>query len=101
MSFFVSVTFDLNYAEPSDYTTVKNKLEQIDLTKFISGKRKEVQLPSNTFASEFDDDDFNKSTELRNYIEDELRKIFKTYQLAGKFFIFVGKKWAWKVGNVT
>lgn len=31
MSFFVSITFDLNYAEPSDYTTVKNKLEHLAL----------------------------------------------------------------------
>jgi hypothetical protein len=101
MSFFVSVTFDLNSAKPSDYTMVKNKLEQIDLTKFISGKRKEVQLPNNTFASEFEGDDFDRSVELRNYIENKLRQIFKSQGLAGKFFIFVGKKWAWKVGNVT
>lgn len=101
MSFFVSVAFDLNYAEPSDYTIVKNKLENIDLTKYISGKRKEVQLPANTYAAEFDGDEYDRSTELREYIEDELRQIFKSQGLAGKFFIFVGKKWAWKVGNVT
>ena len=101
MSFFVTIAFDLNYAEPSDYTSVKNELNRIDLSKFITGKRKEVQLPANTFAAEFDDDEFGKSTALRKYLEKEIRRIFEDNELSGKFFIFVGKKWAWKVGNVS
>jgi hypothetical protein len=100
MSIFVTVTFDLNYADPSDYALVKKELEKIDLSKFIIGRRKEVQLPANTFASEFNNNDFGRSTELRKYIEKEVRRIFKDNNLSGKFFIFVGKKWAWKVGNV-
>lgn len=101
MSFFVTITFDLNYADPSDYTKIQNELDRIDLSKYLTGKRKEVQLPSNTYAAEFDDDDFDKSTELRDYLISKIRRIFKDNSLAGKYFINVGKNWAWKVGNVS
>ena len=101
MSFFVTITFDLNYAEPSDYTKIQNELDDIDLSKYLTGKRKEVQLPANTYAAEFDNNDFDKSTELRDYLISEIRRIFKNNSLAGKYFINVGEKWAWKVGNVS
>ena len=101
MSFFVTITFDLSYAEPSDYPKVQNELDDIDLSKYLTGKRKEVQLPANTYAVEFDEGDFDKSTELRDYLIIEIRRIFKDNGLSGKYFINVGKKWAWKVGNVS
>ena len=101
MSFFVTITFDLNYAEPSDYTKIQNELDDIDLSKYLTGKRKEVQLPANTYAAEFDNNDFDKSTELRDYLISEIRRIFKNNSLAGKYFINAGEKWAWKVGNVS
>jgi len=101
MSFFVTITFDLNCAEPSDYPKVQNELDDIDLSKYLTGKRKEVQLPANTYAAEFDDDDFDKLAELRDYLVSEIKRIFKSYSLAGKYFVNVGKQWAWKVGNVS
>ncbi len=101
MSFFVTITFDLNYAEPADYKLIQDELDDIDLSKYLLGKKKEVQLPANTYAAKFDNDDFDKSTELRDYLVDEVRRIFKDNGFAGKYFINVGKKWAWKVGNVS
>jgi hypothetical protein len=101
MSFFAMITFDLSYAEPHAYKRVQDDLDNIDLSKYLEGKKKEVQLPSNTYAAEFDDDDFDKSTELRDYLVCEVRRIFKDNRLSGKYFITIGKQWAWKVGNVN
>ena len=101
MSFFVMITFDLSYAKFHDYKHVQDKLDNIDLSKYLKGKKKEVQLPSNTYAAEFDDTDFDKSPELRDYLSCEVRRIFKDNKLSGKYFINVGKQWAWKVGSVN
>ncbi|MBW1966823.1 MAG: hypothetical protein JRI48_05445 [Deltaproteobacteria bacterium] len=101
MAFFVTITFDLKAAKSADYINIQNDLDAIDLSKYLTGKRKEVQLPANTYAAKFDDDDFDKPTELRNYLIDEVIRIFKDNNLSGKYFINVGAKWAWKVGNVT
>lgn len=100
MSFFVTITFDLNYAEPSAYSTVKNEFDNIDFSKYLTGKKKKVKLPANTYVAEFDENDFSKSKELRNYVVGEVEKIFTKYHLSGKYFINVGRKWAWKIGNV-
>ncbi len=101
MSFFVTVTFDLNNAATSAYPDVQKELDDIDFSKYLTGKRKKVKLPANTYAAKFDDDFFNKSTELRDYLIREVRRIFKDNNLSGKYFINVGQDWAWKVGNIS
>ena len=101
MSLFVVITFDLMNAQPSDYSVVQNELDQLDLAKYLTGKRRGVQLPANTYAAEFDEDDYDNSSELRDYLTKSIVSIFTEHKLSGKYFINVGKKWAWKVGNVN
>ncbi len=101
MSFFVTVTFDLNYAEPAVYLKINDDLRGLDFSKYLSGWRKmNTQLPSNTFVAEFDTKDYARSSEVRDWLKVEIKKIFKKHFVSGNFFIAVGKKWAWSVGQV-
>ena len=98
MSYFVTVTFDLTEADPSVYPKVHSELENIDFSKFITGrKRIDKPLPSNTFIAEFDNDDFDRSSEVCAYVGDEINRIFKKYGVTGKYFVVSGRKWAWKM----
>lgn len=104
MSYFVTVTFDLNYASMSPeglnvYSKIKNDLDNLDYSKVVNGKKKiDLKLPSNTFVAEFVDDGEHQS-EISDFVKDELIKIFKSYSVKGKYFISVGKNWSWKIGT--
>lgn len=100
MGYFVTVTFDLNQADPSVYPKVNSELENIDFSKIITGRKKiDKPLPNNTFIAEFDNDDFDRSSEVCAYVSDELNRIFKKYNVVGRYFVASGRKWAWKMGN--
>jgi len=100
MSYFVTVTFDLTQPDPSVYCKVHSELENIDFSKFISArKRIPKALPNNTFVAEFDDDNFDRSSEVCAYVSDEINRIFKKHAVVGKYFVASGRKWAWKMGN--
>jgi hypothetical protein len=104
MSYFVTVTFDLNYANMSPhgnnvYSKITDALEQIDYSTVVSGKKKRtLQLPSNIYVAEFDDD-FEHQTEVVEFVKLELKKIFTLYSVSGKYFVSAGKNWAWKAGS--
>ncbi len=100
MSYLVVVTFDLNDADPSDYPKVYSELESIDFSKYIVGKKKSPkQLPNNTFIAEFDDDVFDRSSEICSFVGEEMNRIFGRHNVSGKYFVTSGRKWAWKLGN--
>jgi hypothetical protein len=100
MSFIVMITFDLNGADNTDYRFVKTALDKIDLSQFLMGRTKEVRLPHNTYVAKFSNEAFSESVALRDYLRPEIRRIFRARNLRGKYFIGVGKDWAWKVGHV-
>ena len=100
MSYFVTVTFDLTDPDPSDYRKVHSELENIDFSKLIAARKKIAKpLPSNIFVAEFDDDNFDRSSEVCTYVSDEINRIFKKCAVVGKYFVASGRKWAWKMGN--
>ena len=97
MPYFVTVTFDLRYADTSIYPKIQRELESLDFSKIITGNKNiEKGLPANTFAARFDNSEFDLPSELRDYVSDELKNIFKRFSLKGKFFVCAGKNWAWK-----
>lgn len=104
MSYFVTVTFDLNNAASSPcgnnvYSKITDALEGLDFSKVVTGKKKKtLPLPSNTYVAEFEDDVEHKS-EVVEFVRVELEKIFLHYSVTGKYFISTGKNWAWKVGS--
>ncbi len=101
MSYFVTVTFDLNYADANVYPKIHDELELLDFSKFVSGRRKfNVPLPRNTFVAEFYTDEFERSSEVRDWLKHEINTLFSEYNVSGKYFIAVGKNWAWSVGEV-
>lgn len=100
MSFFVSITFDLNNADTAIYSKIHQDFEQLDFSKFISGRKKtDQQLPSNTFVADFDSSEFSKSAELTDWVKSEIKDVFKKHSVKGNFFITAGQKWAWKSGK--
>jgi len=102
MSFFVTVTFDLNQADTSAYPKIHRELRRIDFSKLISGKKKNnIPLPRNTFVAEFDNDGFIRSSEACEFIKNELKRIFDKHRVIGKYFVVSGKNWAWKIGKVN
>jgi hypothetical protein len=105
MSYFVTVTFDLNSASVSPhgnnvYAKITNALDNLDYSKVVTGKRsqKTLQLPSNTYVAEFDDD-VDHQSEVVEFVKLELKNIFSRYAVSGKYFISAGKNWAWKIGS--
>lgn len=105
MSYFVTVTFDLNYANMSPYgnnvyAKIADALDSLDYSKVVTGKKKRtMQLPSNTYVAEFDSDGIEHQSEIIQFVKDELQKIFNSYSVSGKYFISTGKGWAWKIGS--
>lgn len=100
MSYLVIATFDLKSPDPSDYPRVHSELDKIDFSKFIQGrKRIDKPLPSNTFIAEFDNDDFDRSSEVCAYVGGEIDRIFKKHKVSGKYFVAAGRKWGWKMSN--
>ena len=104
MSYFVTITFDLNNVATSTYgnnvySKITDALEEVDFAKVVTGKKKKtLQLPANTYVAEFEDDVEHKS-EVAEFVKVELKKIFLRYSVTGKYFISTGKNWAWKVGS--
>jgi len=100
MGYFVTVTFDLNQGDSSIYRKVNSELEDIDFSKIITARKTiDKPLPNNTFIAEFDDDNFDRSSEVCAYVSDEINRIFKKYGVVGKYFVASGRKWAWKMGK--
>jgi hypothetical protein len=101
MSLFVVVTFDLKDADASDYAFVKKKLEEFGLVNYVTTKEgKQVNLPANVYTAKFDDKDFEKSVKLRDSVDSHLREIFEERELKGKYFVFAGRNWAWRIKKV-
>ncbi|WP_124983172.1 hypothetical protein [Ralstonia solanacearum] len=107
MSYLAIVTFDLTHPEMSPhgvnvYRKITSQLEGLDFYKAKHGRKASpFELPSNTYAVSFDDDEFDESKELAEQISRNLRLIFENLQVRGKFFVSVGKNWAWKGGGVN
>jgi hypothetical protein len=106
MSYFVTITFDLEYAAITPhgtnvYSKIAKHLDELDYTKYVKGKRKRrrLKLPANTYIAEFDSDVDDKSG-IVNFVRDELKHAFKIHGVSGKYFISVGENWKWKVGSV-
>jgi hypothetical protein len=101
MSFLVTVTFDLRNAHPSKYRKVHGDLAKIDLSKFVSGKKHiDKKLPANTFVAEFAEEfEDDSSKETVAYIKKNILKIFEKRKVKGRYFVAVGRKWAWHVGR--
>ena len=104
MSYFVTVTFDLTYASMSPhgnnvYKKITEALDNLDYSRMVTGKKKKtVELPSNTYVAEFDDD-FEHQSEVIDFVKEELKKILNTHAVSGRYFISAGKIWAWKIGS--
>ncbi|MBB1127251.1 hypothetical protein [Thiospirillum jenense] len=104
MSYFVTITFDLENPSQSPhgtnvYSKITKDFDNIDFSRIVTGKRKiDRQLPSNTYVAEFDDD-VDHQSEIAEFVKGELKKIFTKYSVKGKYFISVGKNWSWKFGT--
>lgn len=113
MSFFVTLTFDLNDAKPAIYPKIHADLEGIDLAKalyvrskkrvrllgeFIRPKKK-VRLPANTFVAKITRDDLKKSKEITDYVSSEVSKIFRRHNVSGRYFVVTGDEWHWRAGR--
>jgi len=96
MSYFVTITFDLSHASMSPhgnnvYAKITDALDNLDYSKVVTGKKKRTtELPSNTYVAEFYGD-FERQSEVVEFVKEELQKIFKRYSVSGKYFISAGK----------
>ncbi len=104
MTFFVVVTFDLQYASTSKhglavYRKLHDAFEQIDFSRHIAGRKKvRRRLPANTLVAEFEVDENTKA--LVAYVTRQMRAIFKTYSISSHYFVSAGRHWAWATGRV-
>lgn len=97
MSYLVTVSFDIENASAEQYNQVEEKLSEIGFSNEIIGNsNKEVKLPNNTFAGEFDGANASK---VRDDLSDMIRGIFSSLELKAKIFVHVGGNWAWGSRN--
>ena len=114
MSFMVTLTFDLHGADTKHYPQVEKELLAIDLRKDIKhGTRakikfcgrilvlkKSTRLPSNTYVAKFDENDLEHARDVAQRIGKELARILKSFGVPGRYFVVIGKSWAWQAGNI-
>ena len=103
MSYFVTVTFDIQDARVSPggtdvYRRITNALDDINFAKYCKGEKNVVaKLPSNTYVAKFPgDQDAASSKQLVGYVSRQLDRIFRTHGVHGKYFVVVGDRWAWR-----
>ncbi|WP_024333455.1 hypothetical protein [Desulfotignum balticum] len=103
MSLYAVVTFDLEGSDWKSYDCVKEALSAIGIKKTIQrkGSTQEVDLPRNMFVGRFEEEQFEKSGMLRDHLRKEIERVFEACSVSGPYFVFVGKKWAWRKGTVT
>ena len=95
MSYFVVVTFDIENETSPTYSKVENELFEYGLYDQVIGQSgKDIDLPSNTYAGEFDGGSVSK---IREDVANTVQEIFRANQIKGKIFVTVGKNWAWGV----
>ena len=101
MAYLMTITYDLDNSDTSVYPKIYKDLEELDFSKVIKGQKKiETKLPSNTFVAKFDVDEFEDKKDAREWLKEEIKEIFNSHGVSGKFFIAVSKGWAWSVGTV-
>jgi hypothetical protein len=83
------------------YRKITDALDEIDYSKIIASRKKKrsTDLPANTYVAEFEEDGTSRAKEIVKLVEDELREIFRRFEVHGNFFVSVGKRWAWRVGQ--
>ena len=95
MSYFVTVTFDLNNEDSTTYTKVDNALESIGLSKRVKGSTgKYHDLPANTYVGEFEGESTGK---VRDDVCAQVQETLKNEGVKATAFITVGSGWAWGI----
>lgn len=106
MSYLAIITFDLKYPSMSPsgtnvYRKITDELENLDFYKSRHGRKAApFELPSNTYLAEFEEADYDDSKELADQISQDLKAIMIRLSVKGKFFLSVGKSWAWRGGSI-
>ena len=106
MSYFVTISFDIEDAASSAYGTnvykrITDDLEELLYSRFVKSRRRnrETQLPSNTYVCEFEDSPEGEASDIKDIVAEELKSVFERYNVHGKCFIAVGNDWSWGVRN--
>lgn len=95
MSYLVSISFDIKNATSKNYDDFYSKLDQIGLSKhLVADNGSKIQIPTTTtLAGIFEG---NSIEEIRDYIADEIKKVYHQLNLNGEIFVFVGSNWGWQ-----
>jgi hypothetical protein len=97
VSYQVVVTFDLENADTSAYKNLQDALSgKLKLEKYISISKEDgggkLDLPDNTLAALWEKDKTEKDTRL--HFEKEIKSIFDTRKLRGRFLVVVAQNWS-------
>lgn len=93
MSYFVTVSFDLQNASREDYERVYRAFSVLGLQKeMTSSDGIKVQLPTTTCAGEFTD---TAAASVRDYFAAKTKEAIEQNGLNGEVFVAVGGDWAW------
>lgn len=96
MSFFVTLTFDLTNASSDDYEFIEDELDSLGLYNELEGKKRSIKLPNNTYGGEFNGEN---TLEVKSYIAENVKIIFKKLTVKSTYFITVGSGWSWLKGS--
>jgi hypothetical protein len=95
MSFFATVTFDLEDAVTPNYDTANKILSELGFSKSVKGRTdKLLDLPANTYVGEFNGEGSGK---IRDDLSNRIRDAFKDHDLKASIFVVVGDGWAWGI----
>lgn len=94
MPYLVLVSFDLKGSSPNDYSKVNTALSEISLERFLetNSKHRIEDLPNNTYAALYDVMDYENRDKLKDFLNENIKSIFKKLSLEGKYFIHISEK---------
>lgn len=95
MSYLVTVSYDLKNADSSTYKVIDDLLSDMGFSDSIVGSSgKELELPDNTYAGEFEGESVSK---VRQDLCDLITEEFKEAGVKASIFVTVGGNWAWGI----
>lgn len=93
MTYFATVSFDLEGASPNAYEAAEEVLNNLGFSKEIKGTSEKTHtLPSTTYVGKFNGADAGK---VRDDLCTSVKNAFAQKNLKSSLFIVVGGDWGW------
>jgi hypothetical protein len=92
MSYFVTISCQVNNANPVMQQQIIQKLQGLGFSNVIKGEKGLSTLPQNTYAGEFNGE---SAVKIRDDLSERVTTALKATGASGSLFITVSQSWTW------